>query len=45
MAVTNGDFETGDTTGWYGYNGEGSPDATVVATSPHSGTYCLKIQV
>jgi len=39
MAFTNGDFETGDLTGWT--TGHDTP--TVVTTTPHGGTYCLEV--
>lgn len=34
--VTNGDFETGDDTGWTFYAGE------ISTNNPHSGTYCVE---
>jgi hypothetical protein len=36
--VTNGSFETGDSTGWNPFN-----TAEVVDTAPHSGNYCAKV--
>lgn len=37
--VTNGDFETGDSTGWYAIG-----NASVVTGEAHSGTYAAKVQ-
>lgn len=36
--IVNGGFETGDHTGWSAFN-----SAIIDATSPHTGTYCAKV--
>lgn len=36
--IVNGGFETGDHTGWSAFN-----SAIIDTTSPHTGTYCAKV--
>lgn len=40
--IINGDFETGDLTGWI--SGGDASNPQVVTTSPHSGTYCCLLE-
>ena len=38
FSIVNGGFETGDHTGWSAFN-----SAIIDTTSPHTGTYCAKV--
>jgi hypothetical protein len=39
--IVNGGFESGDLTGW---GNSGPPGVTVTSSSPHSGTYALRLE-
>ena len=44
--INNGDFETGDTTGWsINVGGSGAAVLTVTSSGPHSGTYRSNVAI